>query len=428
MLTERARYIGKKALRPAVRVGTAGVLLFSSVSCSDNKPPSGPDSLDNSQRTEREATDLEFPFATGRWYLTNGPHPDVELPAGTPKVLSSLDFAPSEIIPCKDNDQDKVKWDKDWVTSPINGEVILVGDENNPQDKNHGLVEIKMDKEPSAEVLMAHLTDMQIDKGEHVNIGDPLGHASCAHSLFATTTGVHLHEEFRINNIPVDISEARIEIAGEFEIKGNGAQDTQGFYDGTLEGNGRKVVAYGGRNLSNLIPPDVLLGNPSLPESTPTQQEEDENGAFVSEELGFSTSLPDGWIAKDGSSRNGKLQEKFDSPVEEDGSAATVLITVEESLGHDLDFYRAYTEVGFVGLRQLSVENDMGNPEGTDVSGVLGKEWKGKIKIEGQGEYNLTYIIFIKNDKLWTISFTTVPNKNDFGGEFNNFIDNFTTN
>lgn len=425
MLTERARYIGKKALRPAVRVGTAGVLLFSSIACSENKSPSGPDSLDNSQRTEREATDLEFPFATGRWYLTNGPHPDVELPAGTPKVLSSLDFAPSEIIPCKDNDQDKVKWDKDWVTSPINGEVILVGDENNPQDKNHGLVEIKMDKEPSAEVLMAHLTDMQIDKGEHVNIGDPLGHASCAHSLFATTTGVHLHEEFRINNIPVDISEARIEIAGEFEIKGNGAQDTQGFYDGTLEGNGRKVVAYGGRNLSNLIPPDVLLGNPSLPESTPTQQESNNN--FVSN-LGFSTSLPEDWTYTETHSNNGKPQERFSSPMAEDGGGASLYVTIEDTLGHDLEFYRAYTEVSFGGLRQLHVENEMGNPEDIDVSGVLGKEWKGKIKIEGQGEYNLIYIIFVKNDKLWAISFTTVPDKNDFGGEFNNFIDNFTTN
>lgn len=427
VLTERARHLGKKTLGPAFRVGTASVLFLSSVSCSENKSPSGPDSLDNSQKTERQATDLEFPFASGKWYLTNGPHPDVEPPTGVPKVLSSLDFAPSKIIPCNNNEQDQVKWDKDWVTSPINGEVILVGDENNLQDKNHGLVEIKMDKEPSAEILMAHLTDLQIEEGEHVNVGDPLGHASCAHSPFATNTGVHAHEEFRINNIPLDISKARIVIAGEFEIKGDGTENAQGFYDGTLDGNTRKVIGYGGRSPNNLIPPDALLGSTSSDEPTEIPTQENGNRNFVSQELGFSTSLPDGWNMEV-VSKNGKLQEKFDSPKTEDKSGASLEVTVEDTLGHDLEFYRAYVEVGFVGLRKLSVENDMGSPEDINVDKTSGKEWKGKIKIEGQGEYNLTYIIFIKNDKLWTISFTTVPDKNDFEGEFNNFIDNFMTN
>lgn len=436
MLTERARYLGKKTFGPAVRVGTAGVLLFSSISCSESKSPLQTDSS-SPANSQRQATELEFPFTSGDLRLANGPHP--ALAGGA--VLNSLDFNPQEIIQCSPGDGDEVKYEDNWITSPVSGEVSLVGDENKPDDPSHSIVEIKMRKDPKAEVMLVHLTDIQVEKGDVVEIGEPLGHASCAHTPEELSTGVHVHQGFYYDGQPVDIRHAKIAIAGEWEIKGKGVRNEDGFYDGTLENirDGRKVIADGrvcgpdditamvncgekdGQLTNNFIPQDALLnyegGDEEIPQETQTEEATDEYVEFQSENFNYESEVPDNWKKREGPFLGGKA-EYFEL-----GQSYIAVSRQPNDEPYDLEALEFRIQASIEIARP---DENYVFPESNDyeIDGEEAKYIRGVIDNKGE-RLSVSEVVFIKDGNYWIIAFLSPSD--EYNEVFENFLKKFST-
>ncbi len=433
----------RSRLNSVARTMSAAIIAAGAFSCNSE---SNSNSSDSNSVHQRKVTDLEFPFTTGDWRLTNGPHS--ELFGGS--ILSSLDFAPGEITHCDPNSQDEIRYEDDWITSPIEGEIVLVGG-SDVNSTTHSLLEIKMDKNPNAQIMMAHLTNIQVEKGEHVEIGEKLGHVSCAHTPQESSTGVHLHIGFRNADKPADISQAKILIGGEWEISGTREVDSNGFYQGRITNvrDGREVIADGrvcgpddklalidcGHN--NFIPKDALIGQITEDiDETPFEPNNEEScvendiicdDKFISS-LGFEAPIPDGWTFQNISSKNGQLQERFfpsDTNIK-----AGITVTVENTNGQSLSFYKAWVEEGLRGTKLLGFPANIQEINNIEIDEIEGEEFKGDFAIEDGGEYsgnyNFDYIIFIKNDKLWTLTFAA-QNIDEFGEDFENFLEQFNT-
>lgn len=167
---------------------------------------------------------LTLPFAAEEiWWLTSGPHAD-GLSDGH---RYALDFAPSAPIACPGNEPYREK----FVRSIADGIIVVSGNEKDSTDKNHSIVEI--DHGNSFTSGYMHLDEIQVQVGDKVKQGDPLGYASCESPAGGGTGGVHSHVFSRFNNEPIEID--------RLVLSGWTIQATEGNYQGVMEKQNEEV-------------------------------------------------------------------------------------------------------------------------------------------------------------------------------------------
>ncbi len=101
-------------------------------------------------------------------------------------LLYAEDFAPEPIINCPNP---AVEYQH--VAAAAAGDVIVSGNENDPTDKYHSMIEIK-----HASGLITgyiHVANINVKVGQHVEQGAILGNPSCEFPPGGEAKGVHLH-------------------------------------------------------------------------------------------------------------------------------------------------------------------------------------------------------------------------------------------
>lgn len=165
-----------------------------------------------------------LPFATGeQWWITSGPHAD-GLSDG---VRYALDFAPSTPIACPGSEPYREK----FVRAIGDGVVTVSGNENDPDDKNHSIVEL--DHGNTFTTGYMHLDEIQVEVGQKVEQGDPLGFASCESPAGGGTGGIHSHVYAELGDKPIEID--RVVLSG-WTISA-----TEGNYQGVMEKAGEQA-------------------------------------------------------------------------------------------------------------------------------------------------------------------------------------------
>lgn len=165
-----------------------------------------------------------LPFATGeQWWITSGPHAD-GLSDG---VRYALDFAPSTPIACPGSEPYREK----FVRAIGDGVVTVSGNENDPNDKNHSIVEL--DHGNTFTTGYMHLDEIQVEVGQKVKQGDPLGFASCESPAGGGTGGIHSHVYAELSDKPIEID--RVVLSG-WTISA-----TEGNYQGVMEKAGEQT-------------------------------------------------------------------------------------------------------------------------------------------------------------------------------------------
>lgn len=172
---------------------------------------------------QNRSFEYKFPWAENEtWFLNSGPHPDV----GLVGVKDSLDFAPPEVVSCKNNPHAVVE--NRFVRAAHGGTVDIVGDEGNEKDALHSIVEIQQDD--GYETRYVHLAKIKVKLGQKVAQGDVLGSPSCEHPPSGANSGAHVHFSLMENHVPIEIT--RLTISG-WEI-----QTAPGDYNGTMTTGG----------------------------------------------------------------------------------------------------------------------------------------------------------------------------------------------
>lgn len=139
--------------------------------------------------TRQDEEGFRLPFANGEpWHLTSGPHYD---PRSKNRVRYALDFAPKKVIHCPGGSPNE----EAHVVAVYDGEVVIVGDEDDPSDKNHSVVEIEHVLPDGRKVRSGymHLDNIPVEEGQQVKKGEVLGNPSCEFPPGGGTSGVHLH-------------------------------------------------------------------------------------------------------------------------------------------------------------------------------------------------------------------------------------------
>lgn len=139
---------------------------------------------------------FELPFS-GTWYFTKGPHSD-DLSRG---MRYALYFAPPEIIPCPSGKPLEGR----YVTAAALGKVTVVGNEKDPADKNHSIVEIQHPNGYTTGYM--HLENIKPRVGQEVKQGDILGNPSCEYPPGGKISVEHLQFYLKRAGLPVRISE-----------------------------------------------------------------------------------------------------------------------------------------------------------------------------------------------------------------------------
>lgn len=137
---------------------------------------------------------LILPFE-GTWFVTGGPHSD-GLSNG---VRYAVDFAPARPVPCPGG----LPQEDQFIVASESGKVTIVGDEENPKDKNHSIVEVS--GESGFTLGYMHLANIQVDVGQKIKQGGKIGNPSCEVPPGGKTTGEHLHVYLEKNNKPIPI-------------------------------------------------------------------------------------------------------------------------------------------------------------------------------------------------------------------------------
>ena len=158
---------------------------------------------------------LTFPIHPSEGYFTGGPHSD-GLSNG---VRYALDFAPKERVPCPGGVSDVV------AEASAAGKVIRVGNESDPSDPYHSIVEVEND---NGFILgYMHLSNLLVDVGDEIGPLHPLGNVSCEIPPGGETTGAHVHEYLK------DASGNPLPIAGTI-FEGFTVRELPRNYDGLL--------------------------------------------------------------------------------------------------------------------------------------------------------------------------------------------------
>lgn len=116
-----------------------------------------------------------------------------------------MDFAPLEVVPCKDGE--RIVLPERLVASASAGIVRVIGNDNDRNDKNHSVV---MVESPSGIIFAyTHIANpnKNIAVGKKIFSGQPLGDPSCEHPPGGRITGLHVHfavYDRNFNPIPID--------------------------------------------------------------------------------------------------------------------------------------------------------------------------------------------------------------------------------
>ena len=159
-----------------------------------------------------------LPFLIGQaWSYTGGPHGAWEHDG----ARAALDFAPATTEPgCADSDA--------WVVASAAGLVVRSG---------NAVVVIDLDgdglEQTGWNLLYLHLSDLQVETGDWVEVSDLLGHPSCEGG-FATGTHLHMARKYNGEWIPADGPLP-------FVLSGWQAHAGDQAYQGTLTRNGETI-------------------------------------------------------------------------------------------------------------------------------------------------------------------------------------------
>lgn len=162
-------------------VGVTSLSLLAAACGPEAKPPSQPNVSAQSAESRSEIS-FDYPFS-GLWYLSAGPHSD----GSTNGVRAALDFAQPEVVACPGGKPVENR----FVEASASGKIAVVGNEKDPTDKNHSLVEI--DHGQGLRTGYMHLANMLVNVGQEVKQGERLGNPSCEKPSGGDTSGIHLH-------------------------------------------------------------------------------------------------------------------------------------------------------------------------------------------------------------------------------------------
>lgn len=171
-----------RSVRILYAVGVTSLSLLAAACGPEAKPPTSQPNVSAQSSESRSEISFEYPFS-GLWYLTAGPHSD-GLTAG---VRAGLDFAQPEMVACPGGKP----LDNRFVEASASGKVAIVGNEKDPNDKNHSLVEI--DHGQGLRTGYMHLANIPVMVGQEVKQGERLGNPSCEKPPGGDTSGIHLH-------------------------------------------------------------------------------------------------------------------------------------------------------------------------------------------------------------------------------------------
>jgi murein DD-endopeptidase MepM/ murein hydrolase activator NlpD len=179
---------------------------------------------------------LGLPFAQGEtWYYTGGPHGGW----GSGSAWASLDFAPPDERPVNGSfcyvSQTAVRAVAAGVIARAEGGAMVL--------------DLDMDGDESTGWTIVYLhVDTTLKAGMRVNLGDPIGFASCAGG-FSTATHLHIGRRFNGEWLPADCSACLQEYrTPDFVMGGWRAVGIQGQeYQGYLEREGTRQQAEQGR-------------------------------------------------------------------------------------------------------------------------------------------------------------------------------------
>lgn len=210
---------GRTIKRFAVRGALALAVLAAGPACA--KPSEG-QSKSSSNTREFQA---EFPFSDTA-YLLGGPHSD-----GLSKGKRyAVDWG-WEIVDCPGGKPLSNR----WVEASASGKVTKVGNERDPKDPFHSVVELSHGNFGGKDITTGymHLANIQVNVDEEVQVGTKLGNPSCEVSPGGSTSGVHAHTYVKVNGEPVDID--------GFTISGWRINAAEGNYQGTLTKAGEQT-------------------------------------------------------------------------------------------------------------------------------------------------------------------------------------------
>lgn len=184
-------------------------------------------------------------------FLTGGPHFD----GLTGGVRAAIDLAGKVVVRCPGGETSRDM----AAIAPAVGTVTVVGNENDPTDPNHSVVEIDLGSGVTVGIM--HLDNMQVKVGQQVNPGDVLGFISCEVTPGGATEGQHEHVYVKVNGQYVPI--------GDLVLSGWQIHESPNNYQGTATKEGQTVrtadrrrcdtdTACGG--LRNDLPAGEVLG------------------------------------------------------------------------------------------------------------------------------------------------------------------------
>jgi len=211
-MKELTRFVPKKIARfvaPTAMAVSAAV--YGGAVCAEEDPPK------SSELQNRLEYSLTLPSAPDEtWWFTAGPHYDE---GSASRVKYAIDLTPIESpLACPGSEPVMEK----PVRAIADGVVTVVGNEKDPKDKNHSVVEVDHGDGFSSGYM--HLDDMQVDVGQTVNQGDELGYVSCEVPPGGRTDGQHLHFYGKLDGKPIEVD--RIVMSG-WTVEGSG-ENNQG--------------------------------------------------------------------------------------------------------------------------------------------------------------------------------------------------------
>lgn len=209
----------KFVLKKAIRFAPASVLIFAGCS-------GGNGAEKNTKELESNESGYALPFPKGEtWFLTAGPHED----GYSNGVKYAIDIAPPEVVNCTPGA--RIALENRTVTASASGKVTLVGNDNNREDPNHSMVDVK-DKQGLTERYI-HLDHTKVKKGDKVKQGQALGDPSCEFPPGGANTGIHVHVGLMKDGQAIPIDGA---VVGGWTI-----HDGVNGKDGTMTKDGEKT-------------------------------------------------------------------------------------------------------------------------------------------------------------------------------------------
>ena len=120
-----------------------------------------------------------------KWYYAAGPHSDGGL---SQNKNYAIDISPPVVKSCPGSEPLT-----DYpFPSPMEGKVVIVGNDKDPKDPNHSVVVVE--NKNGIRIGMMHLANIKVRLGQEVKSGDLIGDPSCeVIPDGGSTTGIHVH-------------------------------------------------------------------------------------------------------------------------------------------------------------------------------------------------------------------------------------------